>query len=209
MDKTHIVAGSHETVAGNILFTSKVDLGESTISLYSQGCGPATGTGNIELLSTGKVTAQAGEAVMQLSTDVTGQSTVLLDGGPMGSVTIANALPIGNAQSIKMDTLSSSIEISNGNIPGATQVITMDGLSQSIELSAGGLPISPTIQMSPMGIKLSVGPTSSIEITPVGILISGEIIQLNGTAVTSIQGALVDIEASVETGVKGALVMIQ
>ncbi|QDV23712.1 hypothetical protein [Aureliella helgolandensis] len=209
MDHTHIVEGTHEIVASGVEITSKVDLGDSTINLYAQGCGVGTGTGNIELNANGKVAAYAGEATFQLACSVDGISSAILDGGPLGSVVLANSLPVGTAQTIELSAMSQSIEISNGNVPGATQLIKLDAESQSIEISAGGLPVSPTIKMSPMGIKLSAGPTSFIEITPEGVTISGLMVSVKGEAQTEISGAMVNLEAEGIAAIKGALVQIQ
>lgn len=208
MDNKQILAGDHQTVAANIAFTSMVDLGDSTISMYSQGCGPATGTGNIELSANGKVTAQAGAAMFQLTTSLAGQSTAVLDGGPVGSVVIANGLPVGNAQTIELDSKMQSLEISNGNVPGAMQSITMDGLTQSLEMSAGGLPISPTISMTPTGIKLSMGPVNYIEIGPEGVTISGLQVAVKGQVQTDIEGLSVNVKAMGIAKVQAGMVMI-
>ncbi len=209
MDHTHVVGGTYGAVAGNIYFTSKVDLGDSTIGLYAKGTGPGTGTGSIELNANGQVVASAGSASFQLTTNLAGESTAMLDGGPLGVVTLANALPIGNAQTVQLDSLLNSIQICNGNVKGAKQTIVLDGLTQSIELSAGGLPVSPTIQMSPTGIKLSMGPANYIEIGAKGITISGLIVDVTAAGQATLEGAMVNVQAKAVTAIKGALVQIQ
>jgi len=209
MNNTNVHAGDHEAIATNIGLTSKSDIGDSTISLNAMGMGPLTGTGNVEIAANGKVSAQAGNAIVQLSSDVTQQSSVVIDGGLLGNVTLANAAPVGTAQTVELDGLLGSIEISNGNIPGASQSIKMDALEQSLELSAGNLPISPCISMGPAGITLSYGPANSINIGPAGITIQGLLVDIEGEVEATVGGPFVVVESDAITDITGGVVMIQ
>lgn len=208
MHISQIIAGSCETIAADISLSSQVDLGESSITLNSNGMGPLTATGMVEISSNGSIVNKAGNAIVQLGTNIANESSVLLDGGLLGNVTIANGAPAGNSQTVEMNSLTQSIDISNGNIPGAMQAITMCGLNQSIEINAGGLPISPTILMSPMGIKLSCGPANFIEITPAGVTISGLLVDVKAVAQANVEGALVSIKSEAITSVQGAIVTV-
>lgn len=209
MDRTEVIAGSYETLAANMQFRTKADLGDSLIGMYASGCGPMTGTGTVEMVANGQIRAQAGGACFSVTTDITGQSSAYLDGGNLGVVTLACGLPIGNSQTMKLDSLMGAIEISNGNIPGATQKINLDAKTQSIELNAGGLPISPKIEMSPAGIKLSVGPMNSIEITAAGVKIQGLMVGVTGDVSTQVSGGMLSLQGEIEAAVKAPLVMIQ
>ena len=208
-DFNHVVAGSYDVVASDVEITSKVDRGETLVSISSNGSLETDYTGNMDLSASGTLIASGGLASLQLSTDSTGQSSVMIDGGADGSVTLANALPIGTAQTVKMDATTSSIEITNGNVPGTMQSIKMCGETKSIEISAGGLPESPTISMSPTGIKLSFGPTNSIEIGPEGVSINGIGVDIKAEAQTNVGGPLVNVQADGIATVKGAIVQIQ
>ncbi|MFK7768203.1 MAG: hypothetical protein AB8B55_13345 [Mariniblastus sp.] len=202
-----IAAGNVGTVASNISLKSIADMGTTMIDISSMGsllpC-----TGNMSISATGTVLANAGPAMVQLSNNVAQQSSVFLNGGATGKVTIANALPVGTAQKIQMDSMTTSIDIANGNVPGAMQSISMCGATQSVEISAGGLPISPSIQMSPLGIKLSCGPTNFIEINPEGVSISGILVDVEALAQANVKGALVNVEAQAVCAVKGLLVQV-
>lgn len=208
-DFNHVAAGSYGIIASDVAISSKVELGETLVSISSDGSRAMPFTGNMDLFASGTLVASGGLASLQLSTNLTGQSSVMLDGGPMGSVTLANSLPIGTAQTVKMNAVTSSIEITNGNVPGAMQSIKMCGITQSIDISAGGLPISPTISLSPMGINLSFGPANSIDIGPAGVSINGILVDIKGVAQTSVGGALVNVEADAIAAVKGGIVMVQ
>lgn len=209
MSDTKIYGESHESIAPDYSITAKTDLGESSISLNSQGCGPMTGTGTIEISANGSVLSQAGNAIVQLSTSITEQSSVVVDGGLLGNVTIANSAPVGTAQTIELDGKLGSIEISNGNIPGAFQTMKMESTTQSIELSVGGLPFSPTINLSPTGITLSCGPANSITIGPAGINIKGLVVEAKGETLTTVGGSIVNIKADGLASVGGTMVKIQ
>ena len=209
MKQTKLVAGACETLATDIIFTSRVDNGESSIVLNSAGMGPLTGTGTIEISANGCILSQAGKASVQLSTNVKEESQVHIDGGLLGTVTIANGAPTGNSQTIKMDSLGCSIGISNGDIPGASQSIQMDGATQSIQLSAGDLPYSPTIKMEPTGITMSFGPANSINIGPEGVSIQGLLVEIKGEIEATVGGPLVTVKSDAMTQIGGAIVMIQ
>lgn len=208
MDQTKVIAGSSEIVAAQISLTSKVDLGDAAITLDAQGMGPQTGTGMIELNSNGTIVGKAGDASITIATDIMAESCVQIDGGLLGTVSLANGVPVGFAQTIEMEAKTESINISNGNVPGAMQSITMCGLNQSIEISAGGLPISPMIQMSPLGIKLSCGPTSSVEITPAGVSIQGLLVSIEGEAGASVKAPMVAVSGDAVTQIEGAIVLV-
>ena len=208
-DFNHVTAGTYGIVASDVEITSTVDSGETLVSISSNGSLETDYTGKMALSASGTFVASGGLASLLLSTNLEGQSSVMIDGGADGRVTLANALPARTAQTVKMDAATKSIEITNGNVPSEIQSITMCGETKSIEISAGGLPESPTISMSPTGIKLSFGPTNSIEIGPEGVSINGIGVDIKAEAQTNVGGPLVNVQADGIATVKGAIVQIQ
>lgn len=172
-------SGNLKICASDIGILSKSGDSDAKISLISNG---SSNDGNINITSNGGAQMAAGDATLSVNSQGDGSAT--LDAGPSGTAIV-----------------------SAGN-PAVPQIITLDGGSALIKIVNGALPICPMIEMTPESIKLSAGPTSSIEISPEGVTIQGLMVSVKGTAETSVEGAMVSVKGSGMTTVAGGIIMI-
>ena len=107
-----------------------------------------------------------------------------------------------------MDAGPSGKAVISSGSPVVPQTVTLDGESASIKIVNGALPVCPTIELTAESIRLSVGPTSFIEITAEGVTIEGLTLNLNGTVEANLSGAMANVKGEAMTGVTGGLITI-
>lgn len=165
--------------AADVGISSKSESGDAKLSIVAHG---SKNDGNISISSNGGSQIVAGNAVLAVGSKSEGSAA--LDAGPTGTAVV-----------------------SAGN-PAVPQTITLDGGEAKIQILNGAIPICPVIELTPESIKLSVGPTSSIEITPEGVTIEGLMLNLKGTAEANVSGAMVNVKGSGMTAIAGGLITI-
>lgn len=135
--------------------------------------------GSVSLRANGNVSARVDAASIDVTSD-----GVVVDGGAGGKV----GMRVGTAPMI--------------------QSITASGNGGNIVLENGQLPVSPTIQISPDSIELSVGP-NKITIGPTGIEISGIQVNVKGNATATLAAPAVTVQGDVQVAVKGAMASLE
>jgi hypothetical protein len=181
MSKPHgaFFSNSYNLSAADIGISSQNKSGAARLSICADG---SSNNGDLNIRANGGARMASGNAAVVVSADGAGSAS--LDAGPTGTAML-----------------------SAGN-PAVPQTITLDGESASIKILNGVLDVCPCIELTPTSIKLSVGPTSSIEITPEGVSIKGLNVDLAAIAKANLSGALVDVSGTGMTSVAGGLIKI-
>lgn len=165
--------------AANIGMSSKNHDGSASLRISSEG---SSDNGTVQIDANGGAQMLSGNAAVAVNSKNDGSA--MMDGGELGVASVFAGTPV---------------------LP---QMITLDGGKQSIVIRNGPLPICPTIELTPTSMKLSVGPLSSIELTPEGVSIKGLMVQVDATLEAIIGGVLVNMQAKGAAGVKGPIVQI-
>lgn len=177
MDQTLQLTGEHALSCASFVVHAEVVASDNVqLPIKSRIDLTANGpddNGSIRLAADGNVSCRVADACVDV---VAGG--VVLEGGADGRV----GLRAGNALTL--------------------QAVDLEGDGGNIVLKNGQLPVSPTIQITPDGIEMSVGP-NKITIGPTGIVIQGLEVSITGEMSASMSGLTVSVEGQTEASLKG------
>ena len=199
MNDNQNLQGEYSLNATSVNLNSRVSTGQAVVNIQSES---GDNQGLVNIGADNQIGIAAGSARVSLNSN---EESIVLNAGSSGTLS-AVCGDSSFRQGIEICNEDKSTKIENGKSEGSSQFVKMDG--SDLTISNGGLSTSPTITMTSDSIKLSVGSSSSIEISADGITISGLNVTIEGSVNVGVSGAEVDVEASAQATLKGALVMI-